>query len=144
MIDQEKKRALIAYVQEREQSDNREILLPTERYFDGYDHHHCTVCANAGAYPTSLFADRLRAVAGRPDVQNLWVRFLDYSDALEFEDSWIGSDSVYVVTTAEPEAVLPWFADFKPSDAWEDKELTRFPDVAALRAGFRLVAVWWD
>ena len=65
MIDQAKKHALIAHIRRREQSDDREILLTPESYFDGYDHNHCTICANAGAFPTSHFEARLQDVPAK-------------------------------------------------------------------------------
>lgn len=144
MIDQTKKQSLIAYIKRRELVDDREILLNPELYFDGYDHHHCTVCANAGAFPTSRFEGQLRVLGRKAEVAGVFVRFSSYADALEFEDSWVGSDSVYLVTSVVPEVVREWFSEFKPSDAWEVSELENFPDVSPLPVGFRLVAVWWD
>jgi hypothetical protein len=144
MIDQAKKQAMIAHIRRREQTDDREILLAPEFYFDGYEHPHCTICANVGAFPTSQFEGRLREVGRRPEVFGVFVRFYSYADAVEFEDSWIGSDSIYVVTSADPEDVRGWFSDFEPSDVWEVGDLERFPDVYPLPDGARLVAVWWD
>ena len=106
MIDQSKKKALIQHIKERKSSGELELLLPPDLYFDGYDESHCTICANnTKSISTSRFAARLREVQQRPDVSGVFVRFYDYDDAEEFADSWIGSDSIYVVTTAGMEAV---------------------------------------
>ena len=144
MIDQAKKKALIEHIKKRQTSNDREILLAPDLYFDGYDDEHCTVCAKVGPVSTSHFAARLREIRQRPDVSAVFIRFFDYLDALEFEDSWIGSDSVYVITSASLEAVRDWFADLEISDVWEEIDFTKFPDAPEIPDGFRLVAVWWD
>ncbi len=144
MIDQPRKKALIEYIQQRQRSNDREILIALELYFDGYDDEHCAVSANVGPFTTTHFAARLREIRQRPDVLELLIRFYDYADALEFEDSWIGSDSVYVVTSASLNAVRDWFEDLEVSEVWDEPDLTRFPDLMQIPDGFRLVAVWWD
>lgn len=144
MIDQARKKTLIEHIKQRQKSNDREILLTPDLYFDGYDDKRCTVCANVGPFTTSDFAAHLREVGLRPDVSAVFIRFYDYADAEEFEDSWIGSDSVYVVTSASLEAVRDWFKDFQVSDVWDETDLTKFPDLAHIPDGFRLVAVWWD
>ena len=63
---------------------------------------------------------------------------------MEDEDAWIGSDSVYIVTSASLDAVRDWFSDLEVSEVWEETDLIKFPDVSQIPDGFRLVAVWWD
>jgi hypothetical protein len=46
-------------------------------------------------------------------VSGVFVRFYDYLDALEFEEAWVGSDTVCVITSAELAQVQGWFADFE-------------------------------
>lgn len=144
MIDQAKKKALIEHIKERQKSNDREILLAPDLYFDGYDDEQCDVCANAGPFSTAQFVARLREVRQRPDVAAVFIRFYSYDDALEFEDCWIGSDSVYLVTKASLDTVRGWFGDLEVSDVWEEGDPTEFPDLAQIPDGFRLVAVWWD
>ncbi len=144
MIDQAKKQALIEHIKQRQTSTEREILLAPDLYFDGYDAEQCTVCANVGPFSTARFAAHLRQVCRRPEVAAAFIRFYDYADALEFEDSWIGSDSVYLMTSASLEAVRSWFEDLEVSDVWEESDISKFPDITQLPPGFRLVAVWWD
>jgi hypothetical protein len=144
MIDQAKKKALIEHIKQRQTTNEHEILLAPDLYFDGYDDKHCTVCANVGPFTTAHFASRLREVRHRPDVAAVFIRFYSYADALEFDDSWIGSDSIYLVTSASLDAVRDWFADFEVSEVWDEGDVTKFPDVAHIPDGFRLVAVWWD
>lgn len=144
MIDQAKKHALIEHIKQRQKANKQEILLAPDLYFDGYDAEHCTVCANFGPFSTGRFAARLREVRSRPDVAAAFIRFYDYDDALASENSWIGSDSVYLVTSASLEAVRSWFEELEVSDVWEESDISRFPDIAELPRGFRLVAVWWD
>ncbi len=144
MIDQAKKKSLIEHIKQRQTANDGEILIAPDLYFDGYDDKHCSVCANVGPFTTLHFAARLREVGQRPNVLMVFIRFYDYADAEEFEDSWIGSDSVYVVTSSSLEAVRGWFYDLEVSDAWDESDLTKFPDLAQIPDGFRLVAVWWD
>jgi hypothetical protein len=116
MIDQAKKKALIEHIKQRETPDRREILLAPDVYFNGYDDKQCSICANIGAIPTSQFAARLRDIQQRPDVEAVFVRFYEYDDALEFNDSWIGSDSIYLVTNASLDTIRHWFSGMEPSD----------------------------
>ena len=144
MIDQAKKTALIEHIKQRQISNEGEILLSPDLCFDGYDDDHCTVCANVGPFSTSRFAARLREIRQRRDVSGVFIRFYDYADALEFEDSWIGSDSVYIITSASPDAVREWFSDFEVSEVWEETDPTKFSDASEIPDGSCLVAVWWD
>lgn len=144
MIDQAKKRALIEHIKERQKSNNREILLPPDLYFDGYDDKQCTVCANVGPFSTAHFAARLREIGQRPDVSAIFIRFYDYDDAMDFDDAWIGSDSVYLVTSASLDTIREWFEGLDFSDVWEESDIANFPDVGRIPTGSRFVAVWWD
>jgi hypothetical protein len=145
MIDQNKKLALIKYIQQRENAKGTEILIPFELYFDGYDDPHCSVCANNDQpISTAQFVSRLTQVQNRPDVAAVFVRFYEYSDALAFQDSWIGSDTIYVITSATLDAVRGWFSDFEPSDVWAETDAARFPNLPELPDGFSLIAIWWD
>jgi hypothetical protein len=145
MIDQAKKKTLIETIKHRQESRKAELLLPPELYFDGYEDDHCTICANIRpSISTARFAERLRAIRGRPDVAGVFVRFYDYSDAEEFESCWIGSDSIYVITTAPLDVVQDWFVDLEVSDVWEERDLSKFEGLPIVPDGFHLVAVWWD
>ena len=144
MIDQAKKQALIQHIKERQTSGESEILILPDLYFDGYDDEHCTICANVGPFPTPRFAARLREIRQRPDVSAVFIRFYDYADALESEDSWIGSDSVYIITSASLDAVRDWVADLGASEVWEETDVTKFRGLPEMGDGFHLVAVWWD
>jgi len=145
MIDQSKKEALIEHIKQRHISNDIEILLSPDMYFDGYDEGHCTICANnSDSISTSRFAARLREVAAQPGVSAVFVRFYDYSDAEGSEDCWIGSDSIYLVTKASLDEVREWFSDFEVSDVWLESDLTKFDGLSKIPDGFHLVAVWWD
>jgi hypothetical protein len=71
------------------------------------------------------------------------VRFYDYADALESEDAWVGSDSVYLLTSASLDTVERWFSELEPADLWEEDPY-KFAELPEVPNGFRLVAVWWD
>ena len=145
MIDEAKKKKLIEHIKHRQESGGAEILLPPPMYFDGYDEPHCNVCANnSTSISTTDFAARLQQIQARPDVYSVFVRFYDYDDALEDPNSWIGSDSVYVVTRASLEAVEDWFTDFEVSEVWVEDDISKFPDLTSIPEGYHLIAVWWD
>ncbi len=145
MINQAKKKLLIECIKDREARREGEILLSPEAYFDGYDAPQCAICANNRTpIPTSVFAGRLRELQQRPEVAGIFIRFYEYTDAMEFDDAWIGSDTVYLLTSAAPGTVRQWFADFEVSDVWVEEDLTCFPDVPEVPDGFHLVAAWWD
>ncbi len=144
MIDQARKLALIHHIKQRQLSNQGEILLEPDLYFDGYDEDQCGICANGGSISTARFAARLRAIRQRSDVAGMFIRFYNYDDALESEDAWIGSDTVYVVTSDSLESVRDAFSDLGPSDVWEEANLAAFPDVSNIPVGFRLIAVWRD
>jgi hypothetical protein len=145
MIDQTKKRALIDQIKRFGATQDQEILLSPELYFDGYDDPHCTICANnSKPISTSQFYKRLQEIQKRPDVSAIFVRFHDFSDAEECEDFWISSDSVYVTTTAKLENVREWFSDFQISDAWIEKDYSKFIGLPSITNGTNLIAVWWD
>ena len=74
----------------------------------------------------------------------MFVRFYDFSDAEEFEECWIGSDSIYVVTTASLETVREWFSDFEVSDVWKENDCSKFVGLPKMPNGSQLIAVWWD
>jgi hypothetical protein len=145
MIDQVKKRALIEHIKSRKGSNEQELLLPPDLYFDGYDDEHCTICANISEpISTSRFAARLREIEQRPDVFGVFVRFYDFADAEESEDFWISSDSIYIATSAGTESVREWFSDFEISDVWVENELSKFIGLPKMPDGSKLIAVWWD
>jgi hypothetical protein len=145
MIDQIKKRALIEHIKQRKTSAAEELLLPPDLFFDGYDDKHCVICANnSEPITTSDFASRLLQVRHKPEVSGVYVRVCDFSDAEEFEECWITSDSIYVVTTARVGKVREWFSDFEVSDIWEEKDHSQFGGLPLLSKDSRLIAVWWD
>lgn len=145
MIDQAKKRKLIEHIKLHKRSNEHELLLSPDLYFDGYDEAHCTICANNSiSISTSRFAARLREVSQRPDVSGVFVRFYDFSDAEEFEDWWIGSDSVYIITKATLDSVREWFSDFEVSDVWAENDYSKFIGLPRISSDSKLIAVWWD
>ena len=145
MIDQSKKQTLIKHIKQQGVLGDKELLLSPELYFDGYDDPHCTICANnSKPISTSKFASRLQELEKRPNVSSVFVRFYDFSDAEEFEECWIGSDSIYVVTTANLETVREWFSDFEVSDVWKENDCSKFVGLPKMPNGSQLIAVWWD
>lgn len=145
MINQQKKQALVEQIKQLEVPDDCELLLAPELYFDGYDEAQCTICANnPRPVSTAEFHQRLREIQSRPDVSGVFIRLYNFTDAEASEDSWIGSDSVYVITSATPGEVQEWFADLEVADAWTDNQYSKFVNLPEIPDGHQLVAAWWD
>ncbi len=148
-IDQAKKMALIRKIRRVQSQTHRgkekEIVLSLEDYFDGDSSDCCTILANT-RNPLSgpAFRDFLATIAAKPDVSNVLIRFYDYEDALDVDDAWINSDTVYVSTSASATAVHTWFETMEPSSVEAVSDRRSFANLPTIPDGHALFAVWWD
>jgi hypothetical protein len=102
-------------------------------------------CANnIRSISTAEFAARLLEIRSRPDVFDVFVRFYEYMDALESEDAWVGSDTIYVITSVDKSLIESWFSDFEVSDVSELDDTSGIMDLKQLPQGCKLFAVWCD
>jgi hypothetical protein len=60
------------------------------------------------------FASFLMKLRQNPSVLDVYIRVYDYEDAIIFDDSWVNSDTVYLVTSAQPLEVETWFKCCRP------------------------------
>ncbi len=82
-------------------SYDTETVLRIEEYFDGNDEAYSNICANSINPPSAqALKGYLLAIRAKPSVSDVFVRVYEIEDALAFNDAWIGSDTVFVVTTA--------------------------------------------
>jgi hypothetical protein len=146
VMDQTKKFALIQKVKDiqRDSPKDKEIVITVDDYFDGNDESCCTILANAGQSSSATFERFLRQIKNRDDVSNMFIRFYSYDDALDDPDSWINSDTVFVVTSASFEEVERWFESMEPSSVEEETDLSQFANLPSILSGHKLIAVWWD
>jgi len=145
-MDQTKKLVLIQKVKEiqRASPKDKEIVIPLKDYFDGNDEDCCIILADAGQSSSANFEQFLRQIKNRHDVSDIFIRFYSYDDALDDANTWINSDTVFVVTSAPPEEVKKWFESMEPSSVDEETNLTQFANLPSIQSGHKLIAVWWD
>lgn len=148
-IDQAKKVALIRKIRRVQSQTHRgkekEIVISLEDYFDGDNSEHCPILANTGiSLSAPALHDFLAKVAAKPDVSNVLIRFYDYEDALNFDNMWINSDTVFVSTTASATEVEKWFEPLEPTSVQGESNLADFANLPSIPDGHALFAVWWD
>ena len=149
MIDQSKKLALIRKIR-RIQSHTqggkeKEVVLSLNDYFDGDTSECCAILANTTKQLSSEACRHfLDGIASRPEVPHILIRFYDYEDALDFDDSWINSDTVFISTSASLTEVNEWFNPLEPTTVEEVIDTKGFANLPAVPSGHRLFAVWWD
>ena len=144
-MDRSKLLALVDKIKALGHSFGTETVLTIEEYFDGNDEAYSTACAN-NAHPLSAqtLQTYLLAIRAKSSVYDVLVRVCDIEDAIACQDAWIGSDTVFVITSASDIEVEEWFRQLTPSGVSEETRLGRFNNLPAIPEGFRLVAVWWD
>ena len=144
-MNAEKRLTLISKIKAMETHEGCEILLSIEDFFEGYTSDQCNICANNRKnISTTEFRQRLDDIRTKETVSGVFVRFYEYTDALEYGDSWIGSDSIYIITSDSADEVRSWFEDFEVTDTWEERDPTKFMNCPSIPEGHRLVAAWWD
>jgi len=144
-MDRTKLMRLVDKIKAAGYSNETETVLTLEEYFDGNDERCSMICANTGNQPSAQslreFFDAIRA---KPSVRDVLVRVYDFEDALEFQDSWINSDAIYVITSSSIANVGEWFMPLAPSEIYEEKDLKPFNNLPPMPDSYRLIAVWWD
>jgi hypothetical protein len=126
-------------------SYDSETVLTLEEYFDGNDQRCDSICANTENQPSAReLQEFLLAIRAKPSVHEVLVRVYDFGDALRFQDAWIISDTVFVITNASVSEIEDWFRPLTPSDVYEEKNLDEFNNLPFIPKGFCLIAVWWD
>jgi hypothetical protein len=115
-------------------------LLSIEEFFGGNEHVGSIGC-NLPAEPApAQFLALFEVFARRHDVKDVRVRITAFDDP-----SWPFSDTVYVMTTAEPDVVLSWFPEeLAPDEVWEGFLEGEACEPYAVPEGCRAVACWWD
>lgn len=146
-MDQSEKFNLIKKIQEIESQCTREkeILISLDDYFRGNDENNCIILANTSVNLSSKeFEKYLRALKRKDNVMDIFIRFYDYEDASCYEDAWINSDTVFVITSADIQEVKSWFQELEPSSVDEEMYLNEFVNLPYIPWGYRIINVWWD
>ena len=144
-MDRPKLLALVDKIKAAGYSYDTETVLTIEEYFDGNDEAYSNICANNADPPSAQrLQEFLLSIRAKPSVSDVFVRVCEFEDALAHEDAWIGSDTVFVITSESVGEVEEWFTPLTPSTVSEEVRLGRFNNLPVIREGSRLVAVWWD
>ncbi len=143
-MDRSKLLVLVDKIKASGYSRGTETILTVEEFFDGNDEAY-SICVNNGSPPsTQEMQEYLLAIRAKPSVSDVLIRVYDFEDALASEDTWITSDTVFVITSASVSDVEEWFRPLTPSNVSEETRLGRFNNLPVIENGSRLVAVWWD
>ena len=115
-------------------------LLTLAEFFEGNDLPGSIGC---NLIPTPTPAEMyllLQRIAARPDVADVRVQVTMFDDP-----EWPFSDTVWVMTSASPEAVSQWFEEsVRPDECWQGwTEGVTFEPYTVL-PGMHPVACWWD
>jgi hypothetical protein len=117
-------------------------LLTLEEFFNGNQ--------DAGSigynfYPIQPTPDEFyrvfKAIRERPMVADVRVEIMDQVD----DDSWPTTDTIWIITSADPNEVTQWIPDSMKAD----DILIGFPTEVPLEpykipAGFQAIGIWWD
>lgn len=123
----------------------KEILISIDDYFKGNDESHCSILANTSVNLSSKeFETFLRNLKSKDNVEDIFIRFYDYKDAIDYDDAWINSDTVFVITSADVEEVRIWFQEVQPSSIDEETCLNEFANLPSIPEKYRIIDVWWD
>jgi hypothetical protein len=144
MVNEEKKK-LIGWIDSIGHSYDTELAIPLHLYFNGNDEKCCIItCNTIRAGSAEEFYTRLKEIERRTDVNSVWIRFYDYDDALKFDDCWINSDGIWIVTTASKEDVMDWLDDFEPTESYYEDDFSSYRNPPEIPTGFKMVGISWD
>ncbi len=115
-------------------------LLTLAEFFEGNEVTGSMGC-NLTPTPTpSEMYSILQRIAARPDVADVRVQVTMFDDP-----EWPFSDTVWVMTSASPEAVSEWFEeDVRPDECWQGWTDGVSFEPYSVPKGKHPVACWWD
>jgi hypothetical protein len=116
-------------------------LLTLSEFFDGNDDFGSIGCNLSPPPGPAKFYEMLKSILERSDVADVRVQITMFDDP----EAWPFSDTVWIITSANPQTVAGWFdGSIRPdecSSGWTDGLL--FEHVP-LPEGMRAVACMWD
>jgi hypothetical protein len=140
-MDQQKRRALIERIKQIGLPDETGIpLVPLEDFFEGNDDLGSIGCNLMDHPGIEFFYEHLKAIRNRANVTNVLV------GVYELEESdytmWPFSETVYVITSENPESVFDWFAPLQPDSVGPD--MTGAKNLPVIPDGHEICVAWWD
>ena len=115
-------------------------MLTIAEFFDGNEVSGSIGCNLLGSPPPSVMRALCEKIAARDEVKDVRVVVTQFDDP-----DWPFSDTIFVMTTAEPDEVLSWF----PDELAPDEVLDRPLDDNAFESyevpeGTKAILCWWD
>jgi hypothetical protein len=114
-------------------------LLTLAEFFEGNDVVGSIGCNLVPTPAPQEFHEALNRIAARPDVIDVRVQVAMFDDP-----AWPFSDTVWIITSAQPDEVIEWFdAAIRPDrcdSGWPDYAIEPCP----VPAGMQAVQCWWD
>ena len=115
-------------------------LLTLAEFFDGNETAGSIGC-NLSPMPTpSEFHALLSRIAAQPDVAEVRVQITTFDDP-----EWPFSDTIWVITSANPATVATWFKEnVRPDECWSGWTEGTVFEPCPVPPGMSPVACWWD
>jgi hypothetical protein len=117
------------------------VAVSLEEFFIGNDDPASIWCNLQSPLSPDRIFDILKGMRDRGNVADVFILVKQYDGG---EEEWPSSDTVYVITPADPGEVLSWLdREYAPDEYWlvtkpgELKKL-RIPD------GMHAIGLWWD
>jgi hypothetical protein len=115
-------------------------IVSLEEFFTGNEDLGSIGC-NLTKHPgRGAFYAELKAIRGKPDVQDVFVAIHELNE----ETVWPYSECVYILTSARAEEVTQWMKKLQPSEVSEGWLYKKPPNAPSLKDGIRVVSCWWD
>jgi hypothetical protein len=121
------------------------VLL--DEYFTGNTDEGC-IAPNQLGFGRPPLADlyaRFKEIQGKPNVQAVLVGIHgDWSEALNDPELWPAAENVHIYTTASEGEIEDWIAGLESDGAGEGWPYGMHPAAPKLKAGYRVMTVYWD
>jgi hypothetical protein len=115
-------------------------LLTLEEFFSGNDVVRSIGCNLIPVPSPAQFLEQSKRIATRPDVADVRVQVTMFDSP-----EWPFSDSVWVITSAEPQQVSGWFeAPLSPDGCYVGWPTDTALERCEVPAGMQPVLCWWD
>ena len=142
-MNEDKKLKLIRMIREIQRTSKirNEIVLSIDDYFCGDETQQNMI---TGMKSGKVLQSLLKEIQKKSMVHDLLIRFYDYEDALDDEDCWINSDTIFIITTAETNEITEWFSEWNPSTITTEIQYGDFANLPEIPEGYSLINLWWD
>lgn len=136
LFDIEKRDKLVTLINQLSEP-NTYVTVDVDQFFDGNNCDYSIGCNLFTDHPgIAAFYQTFKQLEDHPDVDELQVAICDVD-----EGEWPFTDTVYVNTKLDIEAVTKLVAHLFPDDIWHCEDLEKY---IPIKAGYQLLAIWWD